>query len=107
MEIKINREIMQYSESVFLGLSLRQFVCSTAAVLAAVLVYLLCKNFALEEAASYLSMCAAAPFALLGFFKYNSMSAERFVCEFVKSEILERKIYVSAPRNIYMDLLSQ
>ena len=32
MEIKVNREIRNYNEAIFLGLSMRQFVCSVLAV---------------------------------------------------------------------------
>ena len=40
MEVKINREIRNYTESMFFGLSLRQFVFSLLAVGVAVLLYL-------------------------------------------------------------------
>ena len=39
MEVKINREIRNYTESMFFGLSLRQFVFSLLAVGVAVLLY--------------------------------------------------------------------
>ena len=41
MEIKVNREIRQYTESLFLGLSLRQLIFSTLAIIVAVVVYFL------------------------------------------------------------------
>ena len=43
MEVKINREIRDYTESIFFGLSLRQFVFALAAVLAAVCIFFLLK----------------------------------------------------------------
>ena len=39
LEVKINREIRNYTESMFFGLSLRQFVFSLLAVGVAVLLY--------------------------------------------------------------------
>ena len=39
MEIKINKEIRAYRETLFFGLSVRQFVCSVLAVGAAVALY--------------------------------------------------------------------
>ena len=39
MEVKINREIRNYTESMFFGLSLRQFVFSLLAVGVAMLLY--------------------------------------------------------------------
>ena len=43
MEVKINREIRQYTESMFFGLSLRQFVFSLLAVGVAIVLYFLIK----------------------------------------------------------------
>ena len=39
MEIKINKEIRAYRETLFFGLSVRQFICSVLAVGAAVGLY--------------------------------------------------------------------
>ena len=39
MEVKINKEIRNYRESMFFGLSLRQFLFSLAAVAVAVALY--------------------------------------------------------------------
>ena len=42
MEVKINREIRNYTESMFFGLSLRQFIFSVCACVVAVGLY--CKR---------------------------------------------------------------
>ncbi len=42
MEVKINREIRDYTESIFFGLSMRQFIFSLLAVAVAVVLYLRC-----------------------------------------------------------------
>ena len=44
MEIRINREVRNYHESIFFGLSARQFGCSLGAVAVAVGVYFLLKD---------------------------------------------------------------
>ena len=44
MEVKINKEIREYSESIFFGLNLRQLIFSLLAMGAAVTVYFLCKE---------------------------------------------------------------
>ena len=44
MEVKINREIRNYNETMFFGLSMRQFYFSIAAVGVAVLLYFLLKD---------------------------------------------------------------
>ena len=40
MQIPINKEIRHYQEEIFLGLNLRQMICSGAAIAVAVAVYL-------------------------------------------------------------------
>ena len=45
MEVKINREIRNYTESMFFGLSLRQFIFSVLACAVAVGLYFLLKPY--------------------------------------------------------------
>ena len=104
MEIKINKEICQYNESLFFGLSTRQFVCSVMAVATAVGIYFGLKNIIGKETASWLCMVAASPIAAMGFFKYNGLTAEKLIWVIIKSEILYagRRVYKSD--NYYLDL---
>ena len=67
MEVKINKEIREYSESIFFGLNLRQLIFSLLAMGAAVAVYFLCKEPLGTQATSWLCILSAIPFALLGF----------------------------------------
>ena len=59
MEVKINREIRNYTESMFFGLSLRQFVFSLLAVGVAVLLYFVLKPYVGTETVSW--MCIMSP----------------------------------------------
>ena len=45
MEIKINKEIRDFNESIFFGLSMRQFIFSFLAVVVAILLYFILRNF--------------------------------------------------------------
>ena len=56
MEIRINREVRNYHESIFFGLSARQFGCSLGAVAVAVGAYFLLKDPIGKENASWLCM---------------------------------------------------
>lgn len=67
MEVKINREIRNYTESMFFGLSLRQLIFSALAVAVAVGLYFLMKPYAGTETVSWVCVLGAAPFAALGF----------------------------------------
>ena len=101
MEIKINKDIRDFSESIFFGLSLRQFIFSILACLVAVALYFLLKPFFGIETLSWLCILGAAPFAALGFIKYNGMTAEEFVIAFIKSEILMPRHLTFNSQNIY------
>ena len=53
MEIKINKEIRDYTESMFFGLSMRQLFFSIAAIGIAVLLYFILKPLAGLETFEY------------------------------------------------------
>ena len=103
MEVKINREIREYTESIFFGLSLRQFVFSICACVVAVILYFLLKPYCGIETLSWGCILGAAPFAALGFIKYNGMTAEKFVAAWIKSMILTPKRLTFKPTNLYYE----
>ncbi len=107
MEVKINREIRNYSESIFFGLSLRQFFFSVLACVVAVVLYFLLKDKFGVETLSWVCILGAAPFAVLGFITYNGMTAEKFVWAWIKSELLIPKRLVFKPKNYYYELLKE
>ena len=105
MEVKINREIREYSESIFFGLNLRQFIFSVLACIVAVILYFILRPYFGIETLSWICILGAIPFALIGFLKYNGMTAEKVVIAFIKSEIRTPKRLLFKPVNIYDELL--
>ncbi len=103
MEVKINREIREYMESIFFGLSLRQFIFSICACVVAVILYFILKPYCGIETLSWICILGAAPFAVLGFIKYNGMTAESFVAAWIKSMILTPKRLTFKPINLYYE----
>lgn len=71
MEVKINKDIREFSENIFFGLTMRQFIFSLLACIVAVILYFLLKPFFGIETLSWICILGAAPFAVLGFVKYN------------------------------------
>lgn len=105
MEVKINREIRNYTESMFFGLSMRQFVFSVLAILVAVgLCFLLKPHFG-TETVSWMCILGAAPFAALGFITYHGMTAEQFLWAWLRSELLEPKELRFEASNLYYEAL--
>lgn len=105
MEVKINREIRNYTESMFFGLSMRQFVFSVLACGVAVGLYFLLRPYAGTETVGWVCILGAAPFAALGFVRYHGMNAEQFLWAWVKSQLLIPRRLVFQPENIYYEAL--
>lgn len=105
MEVKINKEIRDYTESVYFGLSLRQFIFSILACGMAVILYFVFRPYFGIETLSWLCILGAAPFAAIGFVKYNGMNAEEFLLAYIRSEFLTPKELVFSPTNYYYELL--
>ncbi|MCI8364381.1 MAG: PrgI family protein [Eubacterium sp.] len=107
MEVRINREIRNYTESMFFGLSLRQFLFSVLACGVAVGLYFLLRPYVGMEMVSWMCVLGAAPFAALGFFQYHGMSAEQCLWVWIKSEILMPKRLIFHSENFYYEALKQ
>jgi len=104
LEIKINKEIRDYQESIIMGLSARQFLFSAAAVVAAVGVYFTLRKPLGSETVSWVSVLAAFPFAALGFIKYHGMTAEQFATAYLK-QMMTPKELTYMPDNTYAKAL--
>ena len=105
MEVKIKKEIRNYTESMFFGLSLRQFIFSVLACGVAVALYFVLRPYFGTETLSWMCILGASPFAALGFIKYNGMTAEQFVWAWIKSEFLMPKKLTFLPENLYYEAL--
>jgi len=105
MEVRINKEIRDYTESIFFGLTLRQFCFSALACGAAVVLYFTLRPYLSLETLSWLCIIGAAPFGAIGFIKYNGMNAEKFFWAWVKSEILLPKKLRFSAVNIYVEAM--
>lgn len=89
MEIKINKEIRDYTESMFFGLSLRQSVFSLLALAVAVGIYFILKPYLGIETLSWLCILGVSPFAALGFINYHGMTAEQLLWTWFRSQVVE------------------
>ncbi len=105
MEVKINKEIREYTESVFLGLSMRQSLFSALACGVTLGSYFGLQPILGTEITSWVCVLAALPCAILGFVKYNGMTAEQLLLAWIRSEILMPKRLVFRNENIYVKAL--
>ena len=105
LEVRINKEVRDYQESLFFGLSLRQFLFALLAVAVAVGVYFGLRSVVDGADIGWLCVLAASPFAVCGFFTYNGMTFERFLVAVIRSELLYPKRLVFKSENLYVRLL--
>lgn len=106
MEIKVNREIRNQSESVFFGLSLRQLIFSLLAIGIAIAVYFLLGNTFSLETRSWLCILCAAPFGAMGFISYNGMTADKLLICILKS-VVTPKVLLFQAVNTYEHLTEE
>ena len=107
MEVRINREIRDYTESMFFGLSLMQFFFSVLACGVAVGIDLGLNPILGTETTSWLCIVAAFPFAVLGFLKYNGMTAEKFIAAWIKSTFMTPNVLTFGNTNYYYAMLEE
>ena len=107
MEIKINKEIRAYRETLFFGLSVRQFVCSVLAMGAAVALYFSLSRVLDRETVSWVCIVGAAPVAAAGFFQYNGLTLEQFLWAWLKSEVIMAGKRVWKAENYYEEAMKR
>ena len=106
MEVKINREIRNYTESMFFGLSLRQLIFSALAIGVAIGVYFLLRDVMPLETRSWVCILCAAPFGALGFVSYNGMTAEKLLIAVIKY-LITPKVMVYEPENEFESMTEE
>ena len=107
MEVKINKEIRDYTEKVYFGLSLRQFVFAIISCIVAVALYFSLNGVLNRELLSWICILGACPFIALGFVKYNGLNFEDFIISFLKTEFLVSKQLLFKPINFYELLIKE
>jgi hypothetical protein len=94
IEIRIPKEIKNYREKLFFGLTLRQCICTAIALLICVPIYIFGNRFLPQEAVSWVVIIIAVPLMFTGFFRYNDMAFEQFALEVIR-------FYTSPQQRIY------
>ena len=94
IEIRIPKEIKNYREKLFFGLTLRQCICTAVALLICVPIYIFGNRFLPQEAVSWVVIIIAVPLMFTGFFRYNDMAFEQFALEVIR-------FYTSPQQRIY------
>lgn len=106
IEIRIPKEIKNYREKLFFGLTLRQSICAGVALLICVPLYIFGNKFIPQEALSWLVILIAASLMLAVFFRYNDMTFEQFAVEFIYHNFTpQKRVYSYEP--IFIELRNE
>ena len=84
-----------------MGLSLRQLLFSILAAGMAVLLFFCFRDLLGTEGVSWLCIAGAAPFALLGFFRFNGMNFEQFLAAYIRCEFMVPTKLFYRSENLY------
>lgn len=107
MEVKVNKDIQEYQENMYFGLTMRQFFFSVLGCATAIGLYFLCRNTLGLEVTTWVCVLGVVPWAAMGFLKYNGMSAEQFVWCWFKTKYLEPRHYLSEPVSYYYEIMRE
>lgn len=105
METEISKDIREYTESVYFGLNLRQFVCSILGIAAAVVIWMTLQPWLGTQLTSWLCCFAVAPFAAVGFVKWNGQTFEQMALAWFKFAFLSSKQLKFRSNNLFVLLL--
>lgn len=77
MKRRIPSELKSYESQMFFGLTVRQVVCIVCAAVLCVPTFLIVRHYVSIDTLRWLMVLEAAPFAAVGWFKYNDMPLEK------------------------------
>lgn len=99
LEVKIPKEITEYKEKIFLGMSVRQLICFAIAVVVGLITYFAARPFIGNDLAEYLVFGEVMPIMGIGFIRVNGFAFERYLMIFFKH-------YFGSPIRTYRTELS-
>jgi len=96
MNIAINKDIEKYQESIVMGLTAKQLICSVASIVCGGAIVLLTYKAVGLTGSAYIAIPVVAPIALNGFYTYQGMSFTQMFSRKLKMIFCNRTLtYVS------------
>lgn len=105
IEIKVPKEIKEYKEKWYFGLTLRQLISVGISISLNIPLVYFGKKYLSTDLLGWLCILITIIFGGIGFFEYNKMKFEKFVIVYLKNKFQQQKrVYKST--NIF-DLLNK
>lgn len=103
MEIKINKEIREFTEKIFWGLSLKQLIWAVVAGGVSIATWRLVPAHHNVEIKSIICIITSSPFIAFGFFRFNNMDFGSLMRAVLKFLVTSRPLPYM-PSNLYFNL---
>ena len=105
MEVIINKDIREYSEHMFFGLTMRQTGFAAAGIAVSVAIYFLAKPILGLEVTTWLCVFAVVPFAVMGFIRINGLSAEQYAWAYFRTNFIVPRKLPCRPESLYYEVM--
>lgn len=102
--VKLNKNILKYSERVFMGLNTKQTICGVLAIASAIGVYFFCNKILGDDIAIILCALVVVPIAAIGFVTYNGMTFLQLVKTMIFHYCMPNKLLYKS-RNYLKELI--
>lgn len=107
MEFKMYKEIRNYYERFFMGLSLRQLICGGIGLAVALVLGFGLRGRVSGETLSWIIPSAVVPFFMIGFKDVKGMPMEKFIIAWFKQRFLMPKKLILRNDDIYSKLFKE
>lgn len=106
IERPIHKEIKDFKEKILMGLTVRQLICTIIALIIGIPTYLLCSKYFSDDTASWLCIIALIPPVLIGYYKKNGLTFEKYSIVWFRFNVLvpQKRKYKST--NFFEDLFN-
>ncbi len=91
IEVRIPKEIKEYEDKIFFGLTVRQLISSIIAGVVSIFAYVYFLDYINEEILSYFIIIFDCFILSIGWVKYNGMRMEQFMFVFMEHMIYPQK----------------
>ncbi len=103
MEIKTNKDVTEYEENVFIGMTMRQTALGIAGVAVVAGAYFMTYSRMNSNLASWVAIGLGLPCFLFGFAKPHKMKLEKFLVIWFRSNFLEHRRLPFRTENKYYE----
>ena len=91
IEVRIPKEIREYKGKWLMGMTMRQLLCCLIGLIVNIPIYIGLAKHVGDELAGWVVLFTAAPFILVGFYKYNGMPSEELARCFINFVMQDQK----------------